>query len=264
MSLVPHSIFISYRRADSGYAVGRLHQCLAEAFGREAVFCDFDSIPAGADFPERIRNVLAGCRVVLPVIGKDWLRIFRERNPEEGDAGPDWVRAELEIACQRRAAEGEGQLLVYPLRLLDATLPGREYLPESLAQLPRLNGDPVRLDPDFRNDVRLVVEKISAYLGVAPQTGALADVRLSPERRPLDAIRWTDELRTYGEGFVGREAELEALDRAWGEGEGRVRVFALWADGGEGKTRLVVKWLTRVSDDGWRGAGPVLVHSFYS
>jgi len=30
------SIFINYRRADSGYAVGRIYQCLVDSFGREA------------------------------------------------------------------------------------------------------------------------------------------------------------------------------------------------------------------------------------
>ena len=70
-----------------------------------------------------------------------------------------------------------------------------------------------------------------------------------------------DVLRTYGEGFAGREAELAALDRAWNEG---TRVFVLHAEGGAGKTRVVAKWLSQVRDDGWRGARRVFVHSFYS
>ena len=43
-----------------------------------------------------------------------------------------------------------------------------------------------------------------------------------------------------------------------------MRVFVLHAQGGAGKTRVVAKWLTQVRDDGWRGAGRVFVHSFYS
>ena len=74
---------------------------LTDAFGREAVFCDFDSIPQGADFPDLIRTVLADCQVVLTVIGPDWLPILQQRNPPDGGAGPDWVRRELEIACRR-------------------------------------------------------------------------------------------------------------------------------------------------------------------
>jgi hypothetical protein len=70
-----------------------------------------------------------------------------------------------------------------------------------------------------------------------------------------------DVLRTYGTGFAGRKEELAALDRAWSDGVG---IFVLHAQGGAGKTRVVAKWLTEVSDDGWRGAGRVFVHSFYS
>ena len=262
MNMATPSIFINYRRADSAHTVGRIYDCLADAFGPQAVFCDFDSIPKGADFPDSSRAVLADCRVVLTVLGKDWLRILTERNPPEGGAGPDWVRQELEIAGRRREAENDGRLLVYPL-LLDTKMPPADDLPASLGWLSGINGDPVRIDPDFHSDVLQVIRTIGEHLGVTPRVAAPAGgVRLSPPRKELDAIRWTDELRTYGEGFVGREEELEALDRAWADA--RVRVVALWADGGQGKTRLTVKWLTRVRDDGWRGAGPVLVHSFYS
>ncbi|HKH43896.1 MAG TPA: TIR domain-containing protein [Thermoanaerobaculia bacterium] len=73
--------------------------------------------------------------------------------------------------------------------------------------------------------------------------------------------KWTDELRIYGESFVGRQEELTALDRAWATG---VRIFALHAEGGAGKTRGVVEWLRRMRDAGWRGARRVFVHSFYS
>lgn len=68
-------------------------------------------------------------------------------------------------------------------------------------------------------------------------------------------------LRTYGKGFAGRQAELTALDQAWNEG---TRIFVLHAEGGAGKTRVVAQWLTQMRDDGYRGAGRVYVHSFYS
>jgi hypothetical protein len=87
---------------------------------------------------------------------------------------------------------------------------------------------------------------------LAPATPDLAE--------PIEP-KWTDELRIYGEGFVGRQDELTALDRAWAAG---VRIFALYAEGGAGKTRVVVEWLRRMRDAGWSGARPVFVHSFYS
>jgi hypothetical protein len=68
-------------------------------------------------------------------------------------------------------------------------------------------------------------------------------------------------LRTYGDGFAGRQEELKALDQAWNEG---TRIFVFFAEGGAGKTRVVSKWLSQMRDDDYRGAGRVFVHSFYS
>jgi hypothetical protein len=91
----------------------------------------------------------------------------------------------------------------------------------------------------------------------------LTDSRANPIQPPIPAPEphGLEELRSYGEGFAGREAELAALDRAWSEG---TRVFVLHAEGGAGKTRVLAKWLTRMRDAGWWGAGKVFVHSFYS
>ncbi len=83
-----------------------------------------------------------------------------------------------------------------------------------------------------------------------------------PPPAPGFTPRWSNELPTYGEGFAGRGEELSALSEAWDSG--RTRVFALHAEGGAGKTRVLVKWLTDLRDAGWRGAGGVFVHSFYS
>ena len=43
-------IFISYRRADSTYLVGRIKDRLIAMFGDQTVFRDLDDIPAGVDF----------------------------------------------------------------------------------------------------------------------------------------------------------------------------------------------------------------------
>src|SRR5215218_8911133 len=85
---------------------------------------------------------------------------------------------------------------------------------------------------------------------------------MSPSASSTPLPHGLEVLRTYGEGFAGREAELAALDQAWNDGI--VRVFVLHAEGGAGKTRMVVKWLTQMSGDAYRGAGRVFVHSFYS
>jgi hypothetical protein len=62
--------------------------------------------------------------------------------------------------------------------------------------------------------------------------------------------------------LVGREAELRRLDICWDER--RAAVVSLIGWGGSGKTALVNEWLSRLSNEGYRGAEAVLAWSFYS
>ncbi|HEX6902906.1 MAG TPA: hypothetical protein VF789_24535 [Thermoanaerobaculia bacterium] len=95
----------------------------------------------------------------------------------------------------------------------------------------------------------------------SPDPAGASPVSLQHTALTNPSIKWTDELRIYGEGFVGRQEELLELDGAWVEG---VRIFVLYAEGGAGKTRVVVEFLRRMRDKGWPGVGRVFVHSFYS
>src|SRR5262249_23754478 len=68
----PHSIFISYRRNDTGDAVGRLYDHLVAAYGNDAVFKDVDAIALGQDFRRALEGALSRCQVFLCVIGSTW------------------------------------------------------------------------------------------------------------------------------------------------------------------------------------------------
>ena len=63
--------------------------------------------------------------------------------------------------------------------------------------------------------------------------------------------------------FLGREAELAALDAAWAVGS-NVSVVTLIAPGGSGKTALVKRWLEGLGVRDWDGAALVFGWSFYS
>ena len=66
-------IFINYRRDDLIGMAGRLHDRLAQTFGRDRLFMDVDHIPAGADFVAHLNSQVAACQVFLVVIGRNWL-----------------------------------------------------------------------------------------------------------------------------------------------------------------------------------------------
>jgi hypothetical protein len=66
-------VFINYRRDDSIATAGRLHDRLAQTFGRNNVFMDIDHIPAGVDFVGHLVKQVAACDAFLAVIGPNWL-----------------------------------------------------------------------------------------------------------------------------------------------------------------------------------------------
>jgi len=66
-------VFVSYRRADSPQAVGRIYDKLVACYGADSVFKDVDSIPAGSDFRHVLEDSLATCDVLVAIIGGRWL-----------------------------------------------------------------------------------------------------------------------------------------------------------------------------------------------
>lgn len=52
---------------------GRLHDRLAQAFGRKNIFMDVDHIPPGVDFVNHLNTQVATCDVFLAVIGERFL-----------------------------------------------------------------------------------------------------------------------------------------------------------------------------------------------
>jgi hypothetical protein len=66
-------IFLSYRRSDSPAMLGRIFDRLVQEFGKEAVFRDIHSIKLGVNFRKFITEQIVNCRVMLVVIGDQWL-----------------------------------------------------------------------------------------------------------------------------------------------------------------------------------------------
>ena len=97
----PTTIFISYRRQDSGDVTGRIYDRLVQQFGREAIFKDVDSIPLGVDFRISLGDAVGQCNLLLAVIGRRWLSIQNESGARRLDDPRDFVRIEIEAALQR-------------------------------------------------------------------------------------------------------------------------------------------------------------------
>jgi hypothetical protein len=64
-------VFVSYRRTDSAYAL-LLYKALAQKFGSERVFRDFEDIQPGQDFVAVLDDALSRCVAGIVIIGKGW------------------------------------------------------------------------------------------------------------------------------------------------------------------------------------------------
>ncbi len=138
------SIFICYRRTDSGWA-GRLQHELDERFGDAAVFRD-RSIPAGVSWRTHIESVLDTCEVMLVMIGPSWTQLTGRDGVARIWEADDVVRQEIERGVQRT------DVLVIPILFDDAKMPAREQLPpglQSLCDLQAVALDDARWDYDI-------------------------------------------------------------------------------------------------------------------
>lgn len=91
-------VFISYRKSDSLEITGRLADALRARLGTDAVFWDERSIGGGDVWPERLRQGVTECDVLLAVIGCGWLSAVDEYSLRRIDQPGDWVRLEIETA----------------------------------------------------------------------------------------------------------------------------------------------------------------------
>lgn len=122
-------IFISYRRNDAQGHAGRLADDLSDFFEERAVY--IDTVSEGDNSPRtEILDELRRCKVVLIVIGPDWVTLRREGGDRprilEDD---DIVAFELRNALKQRAAGA----VLYIVRVGDAAMPLPSQVPADCA-----------------------------------------------------------------------------------------------------------------------------------
>ena len=145
-------IFISYRRDDSVGHAGRLFDRLAQEFGQAKVFRDIDTLAAGEDFVQAVRERIQGCDVLLALIGTRWLSATDEDGRWRLADESDLVRVEIASALQRNVR-------VIPVLLQGAAMPRAKDLPAELGALARRNAVEIR-DASFDRDVAQLVQML--------------------------------------------------------------------------------------------------------
>jgi hypothetical protein len=149
-------IFVCYRREDAQWSAGRINDSLVHAFGVGRVFFDTIAIQPGEDFVEVLGAKVGGCRVLLAVIGPNWLDILDRRLGDEHD----FVRIEIAEALRRNVR-------VVPVLIDGARPPPAERLPAEFKALSRRHAVPVRAET-FPADMNALIQFLKGFLAAAP------------------------------------------------------------------------------------------------
>jgi len=153
-------IFLSYRRDDTAGYAGRLADGLAEKFGAPHIFRDVDSIPVGTNFVQKIQSAVAGCDVLVAVIGKEWLNVTNAAGQRRLDDPDDFVRLEIVAALDRH-------IPVFPVLVEGAAMPSPKILPAALAPLSQQHALELS-DTRWDFDMGRLVTAIDPHTDAAP------------------------------------------------------------------------------------------------
>jgi ubiquinone/menaquinone biosynthesis C-methylase UbiE len=198
------TVFISYRRSDTGDVAGRIYERLVPVLGRQQVFADSYSLRPG-NWVEQIQKHINEADIFLVMIGPDGHRDERLKQTD------DPVRFEIETAIKAGAeiilvTVGEG-----------TRLPQRELLPETLQGLEKRQAYPIRRDPYFPDDVARLIEEMQRVLARRPTRA----VRVPPLSCPgLDPGVSEDGTRCGGELNLSAEIRCGRCQTVWGSKRG--------------------------------------------
>jgi hypothetical protein len=143
------TVFLSYRRSDTGGEAGRLADSFQHRLGGSLVFRDAADIPPGAQFDAILDKELTAAKIVLVLIGPAWLTQLQQRL---GQSDIDYLRVEVAAALARGKR-------VIPLLLNGATLPPAHDLPDDLGALAKHQAMTLR-DESWNQDVDRLIDAI--------------------------------------------------------------------------------------------------------
>lgn len=149
--------FLSYRRRDTGQAIGRIYERIAGYFGEDSVFVDLESIEASEDFRARIEDEVAASDALVVIMGARWLEHFGQRDEALPEVPPseDYVKIEIEAALQHA-------LPVLPVLVGGAPMPAPGDLPETISELAYRNALPLDMGREFDVHMRRLLRNLDA------------------------------------------------------------------------------------------------------
>ena len=154
-----YSIFVSYRKEDSSTAVSSLVNDLQSRFGKNEVFVDAASIQSGDAWKTTIRKSVKEAKIVLVVIGNNWLCKEKDIPGQLRICSKDdWVRQEIESAQKLK------NKLIVPVLINGAEMPDHPDLPESIKALRDLHFRRINIQPGDNEGARAFIDFLQEEL----------------------------------------------------------------------------------------------------
>jgi thioredoxin len=166
---------------------------------------DLDSIEAGLDFAEVIREAVNSCAVLIALIGRQWATLSDEEGPRL-DNPDDFVRFEVQAALERGVR-------VIPVLVDDARPLRQQQLPSELQKLARLNALELSYGR-YEYDADKLLNLIQRVLAEASGTG-IRHQSLSPPAVTGAIIQVTEE--TFTTEVTERSRTTPVIIDLWAE-----------------------------------------------
>ena len=239
-------IFISYRRDDSAGYAQAINGQLVQAFSRDDVFMDVDTMEPGVDFVRAIQRAVGECDVLLALIGKRWE--FGDRSDSSRLSDPnDFIRLEVSTALAR-------DIRVIPVLVDGMSMPKEETLPEPLKPLTRRNAIEVS-NTRFNFDIERLVGTVRRVLDNLDSDRP--DIK---NKQRIDEAQNRKALETERRSAVEAKRKEEERVRQEGRNQRNEGANRVGADYGQSRTTQALNFLRKY---GSVIAAVVLTSSFF-
>lgn len=174
---MPIELFISYRRSDAAGHARALFAALKDEFAPDSVFFDRQAIESGDRFAQLIGTSVSECKLLLALIGPDWLQAAQVGQRRLDDPA-DFVRLEIDQALR------EGKRVI-PVLFDDTPMPRPADLPEPLRALAGIDAFVLRgKDLDYEHQLRELV-RLATAAGITPAPPRRAPGSVTADRSKL-------------------------------------------------------------------------------
>lgn len=168
------AVFIAYRRSDSRGYTGRIYDAIVRDLGRHQVFRDIGSLRPGRDFRQQVAAALQRTRVMIVVIGPDWLKAADSHGHRRIDDPDDLHRTEIRTALERGG-------IILPVLLGSAHMPPADELPEDIRALASVQALEIS-DRSWEADAQQLSETVAELL--PPRRTSISSRYLRPNGQP--------------------------------------------------------------------------------